>query len=63
MSYGITADKIVFVSDRGLNIKTARRTYHWVLYSAHTLNMVLRHKFSERNAPEGFKDVLEIIDK
>lgn len=27
------------------------------------LNMVLRHTFSERNAPEGIKDVLEMIDK
>ncbi|KAA0719503.1 hypothetical protein E1301_Tti016010 [Triplophysa tibetana] len=50
------------VSDQGPNIKAALWTYHWVPCSAHTLNTVLRHTLSERNAPEGIKDVLEMID-
>lgn len=62
MSYGLPADRIVFVSDQGPNIKAALRTYHWVACSAHALNTVLRHTFSEKNAPECIKDVVKMLD-
>lgn len=63
MNYGISAEKIVFVGDQVPDIKAALRTYNWVPCCARMLNTVLRHTFSEGNdAPEGIKDVLEVLD-
>ncbi|KAL7403703.1 hypothetical protein ABVT39_003909 [Epinephelus coioides] len=38
MNYGISPDKVVFVSDQGPNIKSALRSYHWIPCTAHMLN-------------------------
>ncbi|XP_044069250.1 zinc finger protein 618-like [Siniperca chuatsi] len=64
MNYGIglLADKIVFVSNPDPYIKAALETYQWMPCSAHILNTVLRDTFSENNAPEGIKDVVEMLD-
>ena len=62
-SYGLPAEKIVFVSDSGPNIKAALKNYTWIPCSAHILNTVLRHTFSESNAPEPIKDVVGMLDK
>lgn len=55
--------KIVFVGDQVPDIKAAHRTYNWVPCCARLLNTALRHTFSEgHDAPEGIKEVLEVLD-
>ena len=66
LEIGIPPDsltKVVFVSDQGPNIKAALKNYCWIPCAAHVINIILKHTFEERDAPDFMGDVTDQINQ
>ena len=66
LNLSITAEqltKVVFVTDQGPNIKAALKNHSWLPCSAHVINIVLKHTFDERDAPDFMCEVTDQIHK
>ncbi len=56
--------KVMFVSDQGVNIKAALRSYKWMPCTAHIINIVLKHILDvKENTPTYMRNVSDIIAK